>query len=555
MGWAQQAIMSIPCIGQPVRHVIIRASAPTAASLRRVPVIEHFVAAVHVTTHESLIARFVLMKPGDRCNELRRTESERILRAQPFLADATVDAFGTQDGGVDIIVTTTDEVALVLGGAIGTGSPFVRLLRVGDINLSGQGIFLGGEWRSGTPYRNGYGGGFTDNQFLGRPYTFSVNAIRNPLGNFWEIASEHPFYTDIQRIAWQALAGARDDYIQFANDVNSSHALRLVRNFFDVGGIVRVGTPGRLSLFGASVSGEDERPGALPVLITNQGFQPDSASQLLGRFSDHRTARINALWGVRDIGFAQVRGFDALTATQDMPIGFQLGTVFGRSLSVLGARDDDIFVAGDVYLGAVGTNNALRVQAAWEGRRDNATGFWDGMLGVARALQYFKADSRQTTLASVEFSGGWRERVPFNLTLSDPIGGVRGYASSNTPGARRLVERLEHRVLLGRPGGFGDLGVAVFSDAGQLWRGDIPYGVTTSIKPSIGFSVLSAIPVASARLWRLDLAYALAPFPEQGRFELRFSNTNKTGFFLPDPNDIADTRERSVPSSVFRWPK
>jgi hypothetical protein len=95
----------------------------------------------------------------------------------------------------------------------------------------------------------------------------------------------------------------------------------------------------------------------------------------------------------------------------------------------------------------------------------------------------------------------------------------------------------------------------VFSDAGQLWRGDIPYGVTTSIKPSIGFSVLSAIPVASARLWRLDLAYALAPFPEQGRFELRFSNTNKTGFFLPDPNDIADTRERSVPSSVFRWPK
>ena len=118
--------------------------------------------------------------------------------------------------------------------------------------------------------------------------------------------------------------------------------------------------------------------------------------------------------------------------------------------------------------------------------------------------------------------------------------------SSNTPGAQRLVERLEHRVLLGRPGGFGDFGLAVFSDAGWLWKGDIPYGVTTPIKPSIGLSALSAIPVASARLWRIDLAYAFAPDPGQGRLELRFSNTNKTGFFLPDPNDITDTREKLI---------
>ena len=90
---------------------------------------------------------------------------------------------------------------------------------------------------------------------------------------------------------------------------------------------------------------------------------------------------------------------------------------------------------------------------------------------------------------------------------------------------------------------------------GQLWAGDIPYGVTTPIKPSIGVSALAAIPVASARLWRIDLAYAFAPDPGKGRLELRFSNQNKTGFFLPDPNDIADTRERSLPSSVFRWPK
>jgi hypothetical protein len=35
---------------------------------------------------------------------------------------------------------------------------------------------------------------------------------------------------------------------------------------------------------------------------------------------------------------------------------------------------------------------------------------------------------------------------------------------------------------------------------------------------------------------------------------MRIGNTNKTSFFLLEPGDIAATRERTVPSSVFRWP-
>ena len=42
--------------------------------------------------------------------------------------------------------------------------------------------------------------------------------------------SPHAFYTDIQRIAWRALGGAIDDYVQYSNDDNSSHAIRVARN-------------------------------------------------------------------------------------------------------------------------------------------------------------------------------------------------------------------------------------------------------------------------------------------------------------------------------------
>jgi hypothetical protein len=544
-------------VGQRISTITVHTSAPTAAVLRRVRVLATVVTAIHQTTDPDVIRRFLLLSVGTPCNELRRAESERILRAQPFIADASVRVLADSTGDdVTIDVRTTDEISLVLGGAIGPGSPPLRFIRLGDANIGGQGIYAAADWRDGGAYRNGYGGVFIDNQLLGRPYTLTTGAHQTPLGNDWQADLTHAFYTDIQRIAWRARSGAIDDYVQFFNDEDSNHGLRVRRNYFDVGGIVRVGPPGRLSLFGASISGDDERPDSLPVLITNDGFAPDTSTVLLNRYTSHRIARANVLWGVRDIGFARVRGFDALTATQDLPVGFQLGAVFGRSLSVLGSRDDDIFMAGDVYIGAVGRNNALRVQLEGEGRRANDFDGWDGLLTVGRAVEYLKPIPSNTITASVEFSGGWRQRLPWKLTLSDREGGVRGYGSSEIPGGQRLVGRLESRQFVGRPYALVDLGVGVFADAGRLWAGDVPYGVDTPFRTAVGVSLLGAVPPSSARLWRIDLAYALNPDPShRGRFELRFGNQDKTTFFLAEPIDIEATRERTVPSSVFRWPK
>lgn len=555
---AAQDTASIPCIGQPIHAVIVHASAPTAAALRRIPVLANIAAATHVTTHREIIERFLLLHAGDQCEELRRMESERILRAQPFLADASVTAIRSQGGAasgeVDLLVETTDEVAFVFEGTIGGGSPFARFVRFGNANVSGQGVYMAGDWRSGGAYRDGYGGRYVDNQLLGRPYTLILDGRRLPLGSEWETQATHPFYTDIQRIAWQARAGAHDDYVQFGNDRNSSHGLRLARNYFDVGGLVRLGPPGRLSLFGASFSGDDERPGTTPVLITKGGFAPDTGSALAQQFVDHRIARVNMLWGVRDIGFRRVRGFDALTATQDLPIGFQFGTLFGRSLSVLGSRDDDVFMSGDLYIGAATRTTALRVQLVGEGRRDNSVGRWDGMLAFGRVIEYLKISPRNTTTGSLEFSGGWRQRVPFRLTLSDPSGGVHGFSGSVTPGGQRIVGRFEHRTFIARPHRLGDLGVAGFIESGRLWAGDIPYGSNTSPRTSVGVSLLAAVPPASPRMWRVDLAFPINPEARGRHVELRVSNGDRSAFALPEPGDVRGTREPSVPPSLFRWP-
>ena len=541
------------CTGQRISAITVYSSAPTITGLRRIPVLAELARSFHVTTRPDVVRNFVIMDVGDPCTELRRAESERILRAQPFLADATVLAFPDDSGTVQLEIRTIDEAQIVAGARVHSNLPFLSGAKFGSSNLNGGGVYLAGDWENGGAYRNGFGAKMLDYQWMGRPYVLWLEGRRQPLGSEWRTEAAHPFLTDIQRIAWQARAGGNRGYVQFEPTHDAAHGVQLERRFFDVGAIVRVGPPGRLSLFGASITGDHEIPDSMSVLITDHGLRPDTSTVFENRYDSHRIARVNALWGIRDIGFVRVRGFDALTGTQDFPLGFQLGTLFGRSLSVLGSQDDDVFMAADLYVGSGGPNAALRIQLQGEGRRSNDQTMWDGVLTSGRAAQYFRIEDGHTLIASEEWAGGWRQRVPFRLTLGATEGGVRGYSGSTFLGAQRAIARLEDRVVLARPLGLGDLGMAVFADAGRLWAGDVPYGMTTPFKTSVGVGILAAVPPRSTRLWRLDIAVPLSSGAGH-RIEFRVSSTDNTSFLWREPADVQGTRERTLPSSIFSWP-
>jgi len=544
---------AVTCTGQRVNDIIIHSFAPSIAALRTVPVLADVARSLHTTTRPDLIRRYLLMSRGDACTELRRSESERILRAQPFLADASVQAFPNDSGSVDLEVRTIDETATIVGAGVTSASPFLTSARLGSSNLGGAGMYLVGNWRHDDRFREGFGLKFTDYQFGALPYILNLEAQRDPLGDRWQIGTAYPFLTDLQRLAWSVRVGNNDDFVFFSPNQNEQHAIGFERRYFDIGGLARLGPPGRLNLFGASISGEAESVGDAPILITPAVTLPDTTTAFVGRYESHRIARLNALWGIRDINFVRVRGFDALTATQDLPVGFQLGTEFGRSVAALGAKEQDIFVSGDLYAGVATEDMALRLQFQGEGRRSQETGQWDGVVTSGRVAHYFKVSPTQTQIASLEWSGGWRMRTPFALTLGETRDGVRGYSDDLRPGAQRAIARLEQRYLVGQPLGLGDAGVAVFADAGRLWAGDIPFGQSTPLRTSIGFSVLASVPPRSARLWRLDVALPLNPGGPR-RLELRITSTDRTTFFWREPDDVALARERTVPSSIFNWP-
>jgi hypothetical protein len=279
---------------------------------------------------------------------------------------------------------------------------------------------------------------------------------------------------------------------------------------------------------------------------------PDT-SQLRRTYRDYRSARLNALWGVRNIRFMRVTGFDALTATQDVRIGFQLGSLFGRSLAVLGSKNDDIFVSSDVYAGVGSPQTFAAFQLQGEGRQSYDDNAWDGILGSGRAAAYHRATPRQTLVADAEWGGGWRQRVPFQLTLSDARGGIRGFSRSHAAGARRVVTRLEDRWYVGRFRGTADVGLSPFFDAGRLWAGDAPFGVDTRIKYGAGIALLASVPPRSKRLYRLEIGYPITHDPHS-RWQIRLSTSDMTRLFWDEPQDVRRSRESTVPASIFNWP-
>jgi hypothetical protein len=466
-------------------------------------------------------------------------------------------AYPDSSGGIILNVTTVDEVSLIVGASVTSKSPRFRALTLGEGNLLGRAIHAEAGWKTGYGFRDEYAAKVIDYQFMGRPYQARLEGGKRQLGSDWAMETAHPFLTDLQRISWRTTAGNSLGYFEFRRpntDPNAAAvALRIQRSYSDIGGVIRVGPPlGRVALVGGSISFEDEKPGTQPVLIGDSTVVPDTSQALINRYTTHQTARINGLWGVRNIHFVRVSGFDALEGTQDLRTGVELSTLVGKGVRLLRGKEQDWFGSTNLYAGAASQVAFTALEISGEGRRDQA-GNWDGILAHGRAALYMKPFNRQTFMSDLTWSGGWKQRIPFQLTFADRDGGLRGFRSSEAGGGRRLIGKVEDRYLIGRYKQAATVAVAGFAEAGKIWAGDTPFGVNTPLYASAGFSLLAASPPQSRRTVRADFAFPIKGQSDK-RAEVRIVVTDFTRMFRIEPRDVTNSRERSVPASVFSWP-
>ncbi|MDZ7630879.1 MAG: hypothetical protein U5K74_05850 [Gemmatimonadaceae bacterium] len=537
------------CIGQRITRISIEPIGPEfggkSASSR---LVTGLVRKFHVDSRRRVIQEFVQLKEGGICTEINRRETERVLRAQWFIQDARVLVYPDEDG-VQLIVTTVDEVAMIAG--LQFSGTNVRQASIGNSNFLGRGLLFEAGWRSNGALRDGRTLRLRSAITFGRPIQTNLTWNRFGLGNRADIEFRYPFLTDLQRYGFRAILGKDDDYVRFVRPVGSLPLQRVSRTFGSLGGVARIGRPGALLLAGGSLSYDDENIGET-VIVTDSGAIafPETRPQLP---APPRTAtRMNLLFGGRAMRFLPVEGFDALTGVQDLRIGVQFGGQFGRPLKLDGLRSDDYFLAGDIYAGWGNPTTFFGTEWIFSGRKANQAG-WDGRLISGRTAAYYKPTKKSTSIASLEFTGGNDVRVPFQVPLNSTRFGVRGYRGSLDGGETRLVMRAEQRQAMGRPWGFGDIGAVVFGESGKIWAGKAPYGITSPWRSSIGTGVLLAVPPRSRRLYRLDVAYALAPDLNSKRWEVRVSSGNFTRTFWQDPDESRRARERSLITNLFSF--
>jgi len=496
----------------------------------------------HTSTREYVIRGFLLLDVGQPCTAIRVAESQRILRLQPFIAAATVRAVPDDNGGVRIEVETLDEIPTVFSMRLRSWRPAALVL--GDANIAGQAVYVAGRLERGFHYRTGAGVQVRHYQAFGGPNTLAFVAYRAPLGSTLTLALGHAFFTDLQRTAWHIGYSNVNAYTGFIRPDTEAISLGVVRRFADIGAVVRIGFGRRVGFLGGLVTYERVTPAAQAVVISDSGLIADTSASLGGPFARYENVRLNAVVGVRNLAFLEVRGFDALAAVQDVARGVQFGAIVGKG--------NDTFLATDLYagLGSARAFVGLRVEA--EARHDPGAKRWDSMVASGRLAVYVKPSDPHIVIASGEFAGGWRMRIPFQLALGAMPGGVRGYHDSRVVGAFRGVVRLEDRWSLGTVTRHLGLGLASFADAGVVWAGEAPFGVHSGVKASVGAGLLVSVPPQSKRLWRLDVAVPVSSDPH-ARWEVRLT-TVWTGGFWSEPRDVARARAGAAPSLIFTWP-
>ena len=503
----------------------------------------------HSTTRQAVIRRFVTLEVGEPCTQFRLAETERLLRAQPFLASAHVRTVADAAGGLRVEVETVDEVPVVLDARLRRGQP--AAFTVGNENIFGLGVHTEARFERGFAYRNGFGGRLTHYHALGRPYMLWLDGQRDPIGGRWGAGFGHPFLTDLQKLAWHAGFQSSERFGALTSGGESFIALGVEREAWDVGGVVRFGPPGQLWLLGGVVTGERTTPANAPVLVTRDGIMPTTQVPGPLPYAARHSRRLNLVTGLRAFSFVQAEGLDALTATQDLARGVQIGLIAGQSLPSLG--DDDVFFAGNVFAGLGRPRSYFGLQVDGEGRYDNSTRRWDGVIGSGRAAWYLKPAVAWTTITSVEAAGGWSVRVPFHLRLDDRQGGIRADIDNRYLGTRRVVARVEQRWAAGSITRRADFGLAGFVEMGRLWRGDAPFGQDIPQQTALGISLLAAPPPGAQRLMRLDIAYPISG-PANRTLELRFSIADWTRAFWREPGEVMRARAGAVLEDIFSWP-
>ena len=454
---------------------------------------------LHIRTRPEVIRRQLLFAEGDPFEQRLLEESGRLLRATPYLYEASVTVAACDGDKVDILVRTRDVWTLKLGISISrSGGESRSGLDLEEENLFGRGgsvryVRRIDEERTSTEV------GYRDLNLRGRRIALDASIADNSDGHALALSLSRPFYAlDVRRAGGgSVLDERRNDLVYALGDEVGKYRHDIESYNFFIGrsagwadGWVQRWLAGMV-YDSHDFESIDERLDPALVPEYRRLVYPYIQYQLLE--DDYQVAS----------------NLDQIYRQEDVRLGAEIGIRLGYSAKALGAdRNALIFWSGARWAHGDPSGRFWRHNVYASGRVEGSE-LRNAMFGGA-VRWYLRQSERHLLFAALRADLGEAldRDNPLEIGGDD---GLRGYPLRYQRGERRAQFTIEQRYFtdyylwrLFRVGG------AVFFDAGRVW-GEDPFGSENlGLLRDVGFGLrLSSTRSSIGKMIHIDFAFPL----------------------------------------------
>lgn len=455
--------------------------------------------ALHVTTRDPVIKRELLFEVGDRYDPLLTEETERNLRALPFVRHADIAAEVNEEGTVDVVVRTYDSWTLEVVASFKRAGGATNLKAgLAEHNIAGQGKSGSAVYsRDGKAESKSFG--YQDVQFLHyQRLQYSMVALSAPGSRTYSMALLRPFYASIAPSAYGGtLSYGKSAVSTFDNGIAAG---QVSRDVIDIG-----------ATYGIALATSTERTRRVKfgLLAHHADFQP-IPGQAPGPMPGREQLAFLQLGGEwEELDYLTVRRIAKFTHDEDINLGLGVfPTVeWAPDVRALGTTGTQIIPGIVAREGFTWADQLLLLSAGYKSKYVN--GGNGNRLASFDAAYYVRGLRYQTWAFHTGLDLGWHLDPAAPLVLGE-INGLRGYGLSQFTGSRRFLFNIEDRVYvwddLFR---ILDVGAVAFYDSGYAWpsSSSIKLG---DLKRSVGLGLRLAPSRSSGNTpVRIDLARAL----------------------------------------------
>jgi outer membrane protein assembly factor BamA len=465
---------------------------------------------VHIRTRERIILRELLFEVGDVYDPALIEETERNLRALPFIRRAEADAVVNKEGTVDVVVRTYDSWSLEVVASFkrAGGSTSVKA-GVTEHNIVGEGK-LGSAVFSRDGLAQSKSFGFQDPQFLhAKHLPFAMSAVQAPGVQNYLLSLNRPFYASI--VPWSA--GGTVSYNKTSVSTYDGRTLTGTAS-------KSVGEAGINYGVAVATSTERTRRVTFGILEHRADFRgiPGAPPGPVPGPEQMTFLQLGADW--EELDFLTVRRIQKFTHDEDYNLGLAVLPLLAWApfVRTLGSTESQFVPSVTATKGFTWADQLLLLNAGYASKYVN--GFNSNRVASAGASYYIRGLKYQTLAFHSGLDLGWHLDPAAPLTLGE-ANGLRGYGLSAFSGDRRFLFNIEDRIFVwDELFRLLDVGTVVFYDSGYAWPSTSSVKLA-DLKNSVGLG-LRVAPSRSADNTpvRIDVAYALNDNQTRSRWSL-----------------------------------